>query len=253
MKPVTIVIPTFNTVALTRRCLESIIVQSHYPFSLAYHLIVVDNASTDGTREYLQGLQAPVDVIHNADNLGWVRAVNMGLERALDMDVDYTILANSDVVVPGDAWWLKRYVDLLQREDIGAVGPISNFAMWLQQDVEYRHLPAVHETRFLLGFFFATKAEVLRKVGLLDERFGSGGHDDFDLSIRIRKAGWKLLVNRKAFIFHYGSKTRGSIYGGSEGLMRENKRTREILAEKWGREVVNGLFTFPQGLEESPG
>jgi GT2 family glycosyltransferase len=97
--------------------------------------------------------------------------------------------------------------------------------MWMQHTQFTASLPAVHETTLLVGFFVATKTQVLHKVGLLDERFGWGGNDDLDLSIRIRRAGWKLLINRKAFVFHYGSRTLAPVFGGWEGITREDNRT----------------------------
>jgi len=85
----------------------------------------------------------------------------------------------------------------------------------------------------------------------LDERFGLGGNDDLDLSIRIRKAGYKLLINRRAFIFHYGSRTllQEDVFDGWEGIKREDERTRVLLVEKWGQETVDELFTMPEGIQ----
>ena len=249
MKPVVIVIPTFNTLPYIRRCVESIIAYGHFFWSPPCRLIIVDNASTDGTAAYLRNLEGPVEVISNEQNLGWVKGVNQGLQRALDGGADYIVFANSDIVIPGDPWWLNRYIDLLQNDDVGAVGPTSNYAMWMQHIHFSENLPPLHETTFLVGFFVATKARVLRKVGLLDDRFGSGGNDDLDLSIRIRQAGWKLLINRKAFVFHYGSRTLSPVFGGWEGIAREDSRTRAILVEKWGQEIVDELFVWPQEIK----
>ena len=249
MKPAAVVIPTHNTLFYTRRCVESIIAYSHFYWNLPCRLIIVDNASTDGTTAYLRNLKGPVDVISNDRNQGWVKGVNQGLQRALDLGADPILFANSDIVIPGDPWWLNRYIDYLQNDDVGAVGPTSNYVMWMQHTQFSESLPSVHETTVLAGFFVATKARVLRKVGLLDDRFGSGGNDDLDLSIRIRQAGWKLLINRKAFVFHYGSRTLSPVFGGWEGIAREDSRTRAILVEKWGQEIVDELFVWPQEIK----
>jgi len=249
MKPVPIVIVSYNTLPYTRRCIESIMTYSSYPFSLPYHVIVEDNGSSDGTVEYLEGLGDAIELHKIEKNLGWIIGVNIGLVGALAHDPDYIIFSNSDVVIPGDPVWLQKFIEPLQEEGVGAVGPVSNFVMGLQKYEFNEQLPPIHEAQFLIGFFMAVKAKVLREVGLLDERFGLGGNDDLDLSIRIRKAGYKLLINRRAFIFHYGSKTLLPVFGGWEGIAREDERTRVLLVEKWGQETVNELFTTPQGLQ----
>ena len=258
MKEVPIVIVSYNTLSHTRRCIESIIAYSNYPFSIPYHITVVDNGSVDGTPEYLKGLyqlSSPQDPgkclvypIFNEENMGWVKGLNQGLESVLREEPEYIVFANSDIAIC-DPRWLIRHTELLALEDeFGATGPVSNFVMGLQGVQHNPSLPPVHEAKFLIGFFMVLKAEVLRKVGLLDERFGLGGNDDLDLSIRIRQAGYKLLINRRAFIWHYGSKTLLPVFGGWEGIKREDRRTRGLLIEKWGEEVVKDLFTMPEGL-----
>lgn len=249
MKPIPIVIVSYNTLPYTRRCIESMDAYSHYPFSYPCRIIVVDNGSTDGTRDYLEGLGDTIDIIALDENLGWVKGVNIGLEEGLKPDPEYIIFCNSDIVA-NDPRWLLRYADLLKLEDVGAVGPVSNFVMGLQKYEFNRQLPPIHETKFLIGFFMAVRVDVFRKIGLLDERFTPGGNDDLDLSIRIRQAGYKLLVNRRAFIFHYGSKTLLDVFGGWEGIEREDKRTRKLLTEKHGQDTVDELFEIPAGLTQ---
>lgn len=254
MRPIPIVIVSHNTLPYTRRCVESIMAYSHYPFSLPYRLIVVDNGSTDGTEGYLVGLNGECDLGLLEMNIGWVQGVNRGLTMALEYyDPEYIVFSNSDIVIPGDPWWLHKYIEPLQDESVGAVGPTSNFVMGLQKYEFNPQLPPIHEANFLIGFFMAVKAKVLREVGLLDERFGLGGNDDLDLSIRIRQAGYKLLINRKAFIFHYGSKTLLPVFGGWEGIAKEEDRTRALLVEKWSQETVDELFMVPRGLQGNLG
>jgi len=150
-KPVPIVIVSHNTLPYIRRCIESILAYSHYPFSIPYRLIVVDNGSDDGTRDYLEVLDESIGVIYKGENLGWIGGVNSGLKWALKLDPDYIIFANSDIVIPGDPWWLHKYVELLQNEDVGAVGPVSNFVMGLQKHEFNPQLPPVHEAQFQIG------------------------------------------------------------------------------------------------------
>src|ERR1044071_10297781 len=97
MTRVSLVIPLYNQVEYTRRCVESLARCTEQP----YELILVDNGSTDGTGEFLASVKATV--IRNAVNLGCAKAWNQGV-RAATGDV-IGILNNDIVVTPG---WLGR-------------------------------------------------------------------------------------------------------------------------------------------------
>ena len=99
-KPVSLVIPVYNQLDYTRQCLESIVRCTDQ----SYELIIVDNASTDGTLEFLKDVTQPT-IITNQDNLGCAKAWNQGV-RASHGDV-IGILNNDIVVTPG---WLKDLV-----------------------------------------------------------------------------------------------------------------------------------------------
>src|SRR5262249_39927341 len=99
----TIIIITYNNLALTKLCIESILRNTEY---LNYEVVVVDNKSTDGTPAYLQelaALQQNLRLILNDQNHGFARANNQGIQSATG---DYLVLLNNDTVVsPG---WLSR-------------------------------------------------------------------------------------------------------------------------------------------------
>jgi GT2 family glycosyltransferase len=130
----------------------------------------------------------------------------------------------------------------LQQPDIGAVGPISNFVMGLQNaDYNKAILLQEHYTKFLIGFFMMIKREAVEKVGLLDECFGLGGNDDLDYSIRLRQAGYKLKILRNVFIQHKGFASLGKVY---KDYKEVEDLTRPRLVEKWGKTNVDSLFEY---------
>ncbi|MGH8545388.1 MAG: glycosyltransferase family 2 protein, partial [Gammaproteobacteria bacterium] len=118
---VSIVVPTLDNLAFTRLCLESVLARTERP---AYELIVVDNASTDGTRPYLENLargRPHVRLLFNEENLGFPRACNQGLALA---EGEILVLLNNDVVVtPG---WLENLTAYLSDERLGLLGPVTN-------------------------------------------------------------------------------------------------------------------------------
>lgn len=250
-KVVPIVIVNYNTLWYIRRLLESIVAFTNLP----HDVIVVDNGSTDGAKEYLKGLGDKIHLISLEENAGWVGGINIGMKAALAYYPDYIVFGNSDIVM-GDPLWLERLLGPLRLEDVGAVGPVSNYVMGIQS-MEHNLAP-LHEAKFLIGLCVAVRADVAEKVcdlnfgKFMDDRFGLGGNDDLDLSIRIRRLGYRLMVNRLAFIYHYGSKTLLDVFGGWKGIKREDERTRALLVEKWGQEAVDDLFVTPRGLMPTP-
>ena len=99
MKPdLSIIIVNFNTKQLLERCLQSIQSSIINHQSLIIELIVVDNGSTDGSKEMVneQWLTGNVKLIENQQNFGFAKAVNQGLKQAKG---EYLLLLNSDVIV----------------------------------------------------------------------------------------------------------------------------------------------------------
>ena len=124
-----IVILTHNQLEYTRQCLESIRRLTDEP----YELIVVDNASTDGTVDYLRAMDG-VRLIVNEVNRGFPAAVNQGIAASRGSQV---LLLNNDTVVT--TGWLRRLLDALYSDPmIGLAGPCSNFVGGPQQ-VEVRY------------------------------------------------------------------------------------------------------------------
>src|SRR5262249_1705807 len=93
--PVSIVVVTFNNLALNKLCLESILRNTDYP---NYEVIVIDNNSTDGTPEYLHRLaleQERVKILLNPQNLGFARANNQGIAQSCG---ERLVLLNNDTI-----------------------------------------------------------------------------------------------------------------------------------------------------------
>ena len=100
-RQVSIIVPVYNQMAYTEACFASIV--AHTPQH--YRLIVIDNASTDGTAAFLRQCQASdlaLDVITNDGNLGFTAAANQGLKLA---ETPYALLLNNDTTVT--AGWLE--------------------------------------------------------------------------------------------------------------------------------------------------
>ena len=242
-----IIIVTYNQLAYTRQCIDSIRMRTDDP----YEIIFVDNGSTDGTPEYLRSL-AGARVICNSQNRGFPAAVNQGLEIATGQQI---LLLNNDVIVT--TGWLRRLLETLHADSrTGMVGPVSNNVSGPQQvPVGYRQLADLDgeawdrhsrhptsrqtcgEVERLVGFCLLLKREVVDAIGRLDERFGVGNFEDDDYIRRARHAGYRAVIARNAFVHHFGSVSfRGAGLDLTE-VLTENER---LYSEKWGHETAPG-------------
>ena len=201
----------------TAPCLESIFL--HTPEE-EYELVVVDNGSSDGTAEYLHSIaerRRNVRLVLNRQNKGYAGGNNDGMRAASG---DCIVLLNNDTLVtPG---WLDSLLAPLEGDrSIGLICPVTNSAGNEQMVL----LPSLNEANYIevagqytrrnaghlfdtekLGFYcVAMRREVMEKVGLLDEGFGLGMFEDDDYCLRVRKAGYRLVINEGCFIYHKGS------------------------------------------------
>src|SRR2546425_5760284 len=107
---VTVVIPVYNRVTFTRQCLDRI--ERNTPATPPYDVVVVDNGSTDGTREFFrdpQILDGRLSYHRNETNLGFAKANNIGARLARG---EYLLFLNNDTLV--QPRWLEEMVKVLQ-------------------------------------------------------------------------------------------------------------------------------------------
>ena len=201
----------------TRPCLESIIANTPGD---SYELIVVDNASADGTADYLKTFAAQhtnVRVQLNDTNKGYAAGNNNGIKLAQGQ---YIVLLNNDTLVPGG--WLDRLLKLFDEQPgVALVGPVTNSAGNEQRieleglnEKNFEEIAAAYVERQKgvwfatekLGFFcVAMRRTLLEKIGCLDENFGLGMFEDDDYCLRAKKAGFSLAVVEDCFVYHKGS------------------------------------------------
>ncbi|CUU48161.1 glycosyltransferase [Clostridium beijerinckii] len=209
-----IIILTYNNINYNRICIESI---RKYTATGTYEIIIVDNNSTDGTREWLKE-QNDIKLILNDENVGFPRGCNLGIEAA-EKDNDILLLNNDTKVSP--RWLDNLKICLYSDESIGAVGPITNNCS-NYQGINVPYSTIDHMIEFasnnnisaperweqkprLIAFCMLIKRTVIDKIGNLDERFTPGNFEDDDLCMRIIEAGYKLMVCNDSFIHHFGS------------------------------------------------
>lgn len=238
---VSILIVSYNNQALTQGCLESVLQNSMHP---NLEVIVVDNASTDGSREWLETLRDDrVRVLLNDENAGFAAANNQALRLATGA---YVVLLNNDTVVPRG--WLPRMLRHLEDPQIGLAVAVTNFSGNESRiDVPYDRLDGMlpfadhymrehdgerFDIRVAAMYCVGMRRDVYETVGPLDEYFAVGMFEDDDYSHRVRLAGFRVVCAEDVFIHHIGqasfSKLSPQAY---EALW---KRNQAYFEEKWG-------------------
>jgi GT2 family glycosyltransferase len=228
MTRASIIIPTYNRLDLLQRCIASIRQYTAIP----YEIIVVDNASTDGTAEWCR--REKLTFISLPRNLGFPIACNKGLRLSSG---DTLVLLNNDTIVTPN--WLSNMSAALDSSmDIGIVGPVTNHASGSQQinypfeDItEFQRIAAEvnvsDSTKWkrverIVGICFVLRRSLMETIGLLDERFSPGHYEDDDFCLRARLHGFSLLVCHDTLIYHEGSAS----------FKREGIQEQQLLVER---------------------
>mgnify|MGYP002401000057 CR=1 FL=1 len=247
---VSVIVVTYNNIDLTRACLESIDEHSQYD---NLEVIVIDNASCDGSREFLERW-ASVDgnrkLILNENNRGFAAANNQGLNIATG---DFLVMLNNDTyVTPG---WVRTLVNHLKRDKtIGLIGPVTNnIGNEAKIDITYtdmnemlvksaaytrRHVGQLYPLRTAAFFCAMMKRETFARVGPLDEAFGRGWFEDDDYCRRVAQVGLRIVCAEDVFVHHHLSASFNSLaQQDRQQLFEENKKTYET---KWGIWIPHG-------------
>jgi GT2 family glycosyltransferase len=240
----TVSVVTADGLVYTRLALESLLSD---PALRSLELIVIDNASTDGTRGYLRelaSLDPRIRLVENMCNVGFVAAVNQSLLLARGRAI---VLLNNDAIAPPGA--IDRLVAYLDDGTVGLVGPVSNrAASEAEIDREYETLGELvdaaarrAETKAgclvdvpsLTMFCIAFRRDVYDEVGPVDERFGLGLFEDDDYCMRVRRAGYRVAYADDVLVHHFGEASFGRLVSGG-GYARLLEANRVVFEEKWG-------------------
>jgi len=244
---VVIVILNWNGKNWLRNCLKSIRKNTKYT---NYKIFVVDNGSADGSIEMVKKEFPIVQLICNKENLGFSRATNQGIKRALKNGADYVFLLNNDMeIIQKD--WLKNLVETAESNDnIGIVE--SNTLLFCdkitfsaRQSFEERYNLSSEKTRevdLVGGGLALIKREVIEKIGLFDEGFSPFWGEDCDYSARTKKAGYKLVRNPKVAIIHYPHKAISEIDDDYKFFIRVKNWLRLMLLNSPLRSLIKMVF-----------
>ncbi|MGQ9469595.1 MAG: glycosyltransferase family 2 protein [Nitrososphaerales archaeon] len=240
---VSLIILTCNNKQILAKCLNSVVAIKYRNLEV----IVVDNASSDGTSKLISENFSNVKIVRSERNLGYAGGNNLGIRNARG---DYVILLNDDTIV--DPKFVSRLVEGMEAEPratlgsckiYGMKGRVIQYAGGFINDKGYPIMRGygeedngqydrLGEVEWASGACMIIRRECLEKIGLFDYSFFIY-YEDTDLSFRARKAGYKVIYIPSTIIRHSGSTTtrrhwRYNVYG--------NRNRIRFLLKHFGKE-----------------
>lgn len=216
-----IIIPVFNQIELTKQCLTHLV---EVTTEISYEVVIVDNNSSDGTREFLESLGGDVQIIRNDSNLGFAKACNQGARTAKGK---YLVFLNNDTI-PQEGWLRPLVEEADTNADVAVVGskllyPNNTIqhagVVFCRRGLVPYHifsgsagnLPAANRRRELQAVTAAcmlVKRDSFNKFEGFDEGFVNG-FEDVDFCLKVRRSGEKIVYQPQSVLYHLEHQTAG--------------------------------------------
>ena len=286
MTKVFVIILNWNKPDLTLECLDSLSKLKTQGIEIV--TVVVDNNTTDDSLTKL----SKIKTIHNSTNLGFAAGNNVGIRYALDHSAEYIMILNNDILVHPDL--VSNLVKTAKStENLGAISPMIYFAkgfefhksrykkadlgkvIWYAggkvdwknvygsaravDEVDAKKFKRAEETDFSTGACMFVSASAIKKVGMFDERYFMY-YEDTDLSIRLKKKGYKVLFDPSGVVWHKVAQSSGI---GSElndyyitrnrmlfGMKYANLRTKFALIRESIKLLLKGRMWQRIGMSD---
>jgi GT2 family glycosyltransferase len=249
---VSIIILNYNGGRYLKECLDSVLMTDYHNIEV----IVVDNASDDGSPEFVKKHYPQVILIENEKNLGFCEGNNIGIRKATG---EIIILLNNDTIV--DSKWIKEILKKAEDPKVGIVGcrlyfPKTKIIQSLGYHVRFlgywesigagqidnSQFDEIKDVDYVSGAALAVKREVLDKIGLLDPTFYAY-HEDVDICYRARQAGYKVVTSN-AIVYHYGSLSWNRLPIRKMYLVQRNG-IQFILKHYPPKNLLRYIFEYP--------
>ena len=236
---IAVIIVHFSDQELTFATLDSLR-KTILPSKLRSQVYVVDNTSSEDFEEDLIKKYPEVKLVASLENRGFAGGNNLGLKEALADKNDIFVLLNNDTLVKKD-FYKKIISSPITKKDVGIVGGLIYFAPGFEFKKKYKkedkgkviwygggqidwdnvyishravdqvdkgQFKKVEENDFVTGCLLITKKEVLKKVGLLNEKMFLY-LEDADFNMRVKRAGYKIIFDPRIKIWHKVAQSSG--------------------------------------------
>ena len=239
-----IIVPVYNKLELTQKCLETLFAHTS---ERMFELVIIDNASSDGTGEYLKNLgYGKFKLISNQYNVGYTIACNQGAKVATGK---YLVFLNNDTE-PKDGWLDHLVATAEQDLLIGAVGSKliypdgklqeagaiinkdgSNDSIGNGGDPNGPKYNVYKDVDYCTGASLLVRHDLFKEAGGLDERYAPAYYEDPDLCFSIRELGYRIIYCPESEVIHHESATAGT--DKITGIKKFYWINRVKFCEKW--------------------
>ena len=247
---VSFIISVYGQLEHTKRCLSEL--KRTLDSEISYEVLIVDDASKDGTPKFLQSLDSRYRTFYNETNKGFAQNNNFAAKQAHGK---YLCFLNNDVFVQGN--WLLPMIEVFKtNEKVGMVGNVQQ----LENSIRYDHMgvvfaPQGNPRHYGQGFFHRpfkgkvkqwsavtaacciTVKENFLAIGGFDEVFVNGC-EDVDLCLRMTEKGLDNYVVHDSLVFH--------VKGASEGRKTFNDKNTQILLDRWQGLIISNQSVSDQ-------
>jgi GT2 family glycosyltransferase len=244
-----IVVAVHNRRVFTRDCLLSLQAQTQPPD----FIVVVDDGSTDGTKEMLEGFP-DVIVLPGDGTLFWTASVNKGIRFALDLGVDFVLTLNNDTLAPPDFlekmlnWAMQRPGALLGALELDGLtgkpyygGEIVDWkwsrSTYLLDTLAKENQQALHEVSLLPARGLLIPRKVFETIGLFEERALPHYMADYDFTLKASRHGFHVYCNFDAKLYTYPEE-------GGDHKIRRKKSLGNYFSHLFGRKGGGNLLNF---------
>ena len=221
---VTVIIPNYNSIKHISNCVNSLRTQSYHDFDV----IIVDNASTDGSVELIEKEFSDIKLKKLSENFGFSRAVNEGIMLS---DSEFVLLLNDDTIA--DEKFVEKMVEAISasenifsvsakmvqmydKEKLDGAGDLYSALGWVYARGKDKNVNLPKYNRPCKIFASCGGAAIYRKrildeIGYFDE-FNFAYLEDVDMGYRARIYGYENIYQPEAIVYHVGSAVSGSRY-----------------------------------------
>ncbi|OQX85586.1 MAG: hypothetical protein B6D63_02005 [Candidatus Latescibacteria bacterium 4484_7] len=254
---VCVIVLNWNGKEVIQPCLDSLLAVR----SPELHVIVVDNASTDGSQKIVEERYPSVELIENESNLLFAEGNNVGIRKALEEDADFILILNNDTVVEPDS--VEAMMGAMKsNERVGIVGPKILYydepnriwfggggfypVVWVPRHINIRKIDGTFvdersDTGYVTGCAMLVRRGVFETAGFLDPGYRIYS-EDVDFCLRAKQCGWRVIYEPSARIYHKVSSSSG---GGLTPFKIQNRVASTIVLHRRFKPLWWRVLLFP--------
>ena len=250
---ITVVIPVFNEIEVTLRCLVSLLAcDVHVPIEV----VVVDDGSSDETLNVLARLPGVI-IVRNGENAGFVHSCNRG---AAISSAPFVLFLNNDTELRAGALHALR-ARMKSDENVGIVGSKLVYPDGTLQEAggiiwsdasgwnfgrgdrpDRSPYNFARDVDYVSGASLMIRRDLFNELGGFDKRFAPGYYEDADLCFEVRSRGFRVVYEPRSAVIHYEGVTSGTSL--SAGMKRFQEINKPIFRQKWAN-VLDGCHARP--------